>query len=411
MRRLGRSTTATTLLAGLVLSACAAGSDSGGPVDDAQGGSQADPASEVDTTCEQTTAGVTEASATEEPFPWDDPQAAVLPAFDTSEIISGGPPPDGITPIDSPCVVSVEAADQWLEDQESVMVVEVGDEARAYPLAIMTQHEIANDVLGGVPVAVTYCPLCNSGLAFEREVTTGATPELDGEVWDFGTSGRLLRSNLVMYDRQTRSLWSQFTGTALWGDPDVVGTELERLPTQVLAWETFRDTFPDGTVLGRDSMPGRSYGRNPYPTYEDNPSAFLFRGEFSQELDPNERVVGLGEEGTAVAIPLERLREEQVITVPVGEEMVTVAWTSGQASALDQPRVADGRDVGQTGAFLVEELEPQGDGEFLDPSTGAVHNITGETIEGDAPPLELVPIDDTFWFVWFAFRPDTAIAA
>ncbi len=410
MRRLAL----TTVLA-LALAACTAGGEDTTEAagDDVAAADRDEPAVGGDGggTCERSAGLERVEEPTDGPFPWDDPDATVGADVDTSEIISGGPPPDGIRPIDDPCVVPVDDADEWLADDESVMVVEVGDEARAYPLAIMTQHEIVNDVLGGTPVAVTYCPLCNSGLAFERVVDTGALPALDGEQWDFGTSGRLLRSNLVMYDRQTRTLWSQFTGTALWGDPAVVGTELARVPTQVLAWATFREAFPDGTVLGRDSVPGRSYGRNPYPGYEDNPSRFLFRGEFDDRLDPDERVVGLGEEGTAVAVPLSVLRELEAVTVPVGGEDVTVVWTPGQASALDSAAVAEGRDVGQTGAFLVAALEPLGDGRFRDPATGAVHDVTGRTVEGDAADLVAVPLDDTFWFVWFAFRPDTAIAA
>ena len=342
------------------------------------------------------------AASPETPFPWDDPDAVSLEGFDPAEIIPGGPPPDGIRPIDEPCVEPVPAGGAWLADDEGVLVVELDGEARAYPLAIMTQHEIVNDRLAGVPITVTYCPLCNSGLAFERTI--------DGEVWDFGTSGRLLRSNLVMYDRQTRTLWSQFSGEALWGDPAVVGQELERVPTQVLPWDTFRTAYPDGTVLSRDSFPTRSYGRNPYVGYEDDPSDFLYRGPTDERLDPNERVVGIGEEGDAVAIPLSLLRAERVVTVELDDGPVTVVWAPGQASAIDDSEVAGGRDVGQTGAFAVDALEPAGDGRFVDPATGAVHDVTGATVEGAAPPLTRVPLDDTFWFVWFAFRPDTAIA-
>ncbi len=335
-------------------------------------------------------------------YPWDAIDVTTVEGFDTSEVLPGGPPPDGILPIDAPCVESVAAADTWLTDPESVLVVEVGDVARAYPLAIMTQHEIVNDELGGEPLTVTYCPLCNSGIAFERT--------LDGEAWSFGTSGRLLRSNLVMYDRQTRTLWSQFTGEALWGDPAVVGRELVRVPTQTLGWATFREAFPDGTVLSRDSVPGRAYGANPYPSYEDNPSSFLFRGERSDALSPDERVVGVGDDQDAVAVPLSVLMEDEAVTVEVGGRALTIVWTPGQVSALDSREVADGREVGQTGAFAVDGLEPMGDGRFRDPATDAVHDVTGRTLDGNAPSLEAVALDDTFWFVWFAFRPDTRIA-
>ena len=387
----------------LLATACGAGDESAGSVEDARDDPAATGAD--DTGCSPTTDGLTGAppAPTATPFPWDDPDAVSLDGFDPSEVRRGGPPPDGIRPIDEPCIEPVPSGGRWLADDESVLVVELDGAARAYPLAIMTQHEVVNDRLAGVPLLVTYCPLCNSGLAFERTI--------DGEVWDFGTSGRLLRSNLVMYDRQTRTLWSQFSGTALWGDPDVVGRELERLPTQVLPWDTFRAAYPDGTILSRDSFPGRSYGRNPYAGYEDDPSSFLYSGPTDRRLDPDERVVGVGEEGDAVAVPLARLRVERVVTVELDEGPVTVVWAPGQASAVDRAQVADGRDVGQTGAFAVDELEPAGDGRLRDPATGAVHDVTGATVEGDAPPLARVPLDDTFWFVWFAFRPETAIAS
>jgi hypothetical protein len=142
-------------------------------------------------------------------FPWSLDEPVVREGFDFSRVISGGPEPDGIRPIDAPCFDRVETADAWLQPQSPVLVVEIGDDRRAYPLAIMTQHEIVNDVIGGEPIVVTYCPLCNSGLAFERTV--------DGQVLDFGTSGRLYQTNLVMYDRQTKTLWSQFTGEAVVG--------------------------------------------------------------------------------------------------------------------------------------------------------------------------------------------------
>jgi hypothetical protein len=337
------------------------------------------------------------------PFPWEAiGEVALLDGFDPAEVLPGGPPPDGILPVDTPCTVDVATADAWLQDDESVLLVEVGGEARAYPLAIMTQHEIVNDVLAGVPLTVTYCPLCNSGLAFERV--------LDGEAWDFGTSGRLLRSNLVMYDRQTRTLWSQFSGTALWGDPAVVGRELVRVPTQLLGWSTVRESRPDATVLGRASVPGREYGSNPYPGYEGTGSGFLFRGPTDERLDPDARVVGLGDGDAAVALPLDRLREERAVRLNVDGAAVSVVFAPGQASALDAASVADGVEVGQTGAFAVDRLEPDGDGRFLDPATGAVHDVTGRVVEGDAPDLVRVPLDDTFWFVWFAFHPGTAIA-
>lgn len=344
-------------------------------------------------------------------FPWDRPDPAVLEGFDFSRVISGGPPPDGIRPIDDPCFDSIAAADEWLEPQSPVMVVELGDDERAYPLAIITQHEIVNDVIGGEPVVVTYCPLCNSGLAFERTV--------EDQVLDFGTSGRLYQANLVMYDRQTKSLWTQFTGRAVVGE-DFVGTELVRVPTALLGWEDFKQAAPDGVVLSRESMPGRDYGRNPYPGYEGRGDSFLFEGPRDERLPPNSRVVGLGTDRDPVAIALEHLREQRVVDLEVDGDPLTVWWAPGQASALEDSSVDGGSDVGSTGAF-VRTLEdgteldfaPSGDDEslFVDEQTGSAWNLLGEAVDGElaGTELEVISRDDTFWFVWFAFQPDTEI--
>ncbi len=194
------------LVSSLVATACA-GSPADGP-GAAPGGT-----SEDATAPQPGTSGLPLCPAGD--FPWESGagsacEPVTAAGFDYDEIISGGPPPDGIPPIDDPRFDDQAAGDLWLADVSPVMAVSIGGEARAYPLGILTWHEIVNDVVSGVPIAVTYCPLCNSGLVFDRRV--------DDDVLDFGTSGRLYRSNLVMYDRQTRTLWSQFSGTALWGD-------------------------------------------------------------------------------------------------------------------------------------------------------------------------------------------------
>ena len=175
------------------------------------------------------------------------------PLLDPDLVVSGGPPPDGIPAIDEP---TFQRADQvgWLEDEEPVLSLTVGEETRAYPLQVMTWHEIVNDTVDDVPVAVTYCPLCNSGVAFEREV--------DGRVLSFGTSGMLYADNLVMYDRQTESLWPQLTGQAAIGA--LTGQQLVAIPMGVVAWTDFRDANPTALVLTRDTGFDRPYGSNPY---------------------------------------------------------------------------------------------------------------------------------------------------
>lgn len=419
---------ASAALAAVILAACGQAADTpGGSGDTAAGGpdaaglpgsgSTAEPVPADEEPCtplEELPGGdVANAPVDEDAeFPWNRDDPVVAEGFDFDEIISGGPPPDGIRPIDEPCFTDVETADAWLAPQSPVMTLEAGGETRAYPLAIMTRHEIVNDVLGGEPLVVTYCPLCNSGLAFERTV--------DGRVLDFGTSGRLFRTNLVMYDRQTKSLWIQFTGRAVVGE-DFVGTELTRLPTSLVSWEQFKGSFPDGLVLSRNTGLSSSYGSNPYVGYEDRGSTFLYRGPRDERIDPETRIVGLTgpEDGDAVAVVLDHLRDERVVEVTVAGEPVVVFWAPGTASALDTADIDQGRDVGQTGTFRPEgpdgtrlTFQPAGEpARFTDQETGSTWNLFGEAVSGplEGAELEEVSRDDTFWFVWFGFQPETRL--
>jgi hypothetical protein len=212
-----------------------------------------------------------------------------------SEVLSGGPPKDGIPAIDAPRFVDVAEADQWLAAVEPVVLVRVGDESRAYPIQILMWHEIVNDSLGGIPLLVTFCPLCNTAIAFERE--------FDGQVLDFGTTGRLRFSNLIMYDRQSESWWQQATGDAIAGD--YAGSRLSFYPASIISWGAFKAGYPDGTVLSRQTGYSKPYGNNPYLGYDDiEQLPFLYRGQPTPgHLAPMVRVLTLELGGEAVAYP------------------------------------------------------------------------------------------------------------
>ena len=346
----------------------------------------------------------------EEPaWPWDlAAEGEEVPAsVPLEEIRPGGPPPDGIPPIDDPVFESVTDASEWLEPQDPVLVVDHGGQARAYPLAVLTYHEIVNDVIAGDPVLVTYCPLCNSGLVFD--------PVVDGEVLDFGTSGRLWHSNLVMYDRATRSLWSQFTGEAIIGER--LGADLERLPMQMVALSEFEARWPDGAVLSRDTGHSRPYGDNPYVGYDSSDSPFLFDGDTDGSLPQMARVVTTGGDGDPVAYPWEALERERVIADVVDGDPAVVLWAPGTASALDSASISDGEDIGAAGVFRSavdgDELsfDPEGDERFRDAETGSTWTVLGEAVDGPlaGTQLERMTHDDTFWFVQHAFRPETRV--
>lgn len=336
-----------------------------------------------------------------------DDDALPEPLINTAEIISGGPPPDGIPPIDDPKFQAAGTVD-WLEDDEPVLALEVEGEWRAYPVQILTWHEIVNDTIAGIPVAVTYCPLCNTAIAFDRRS--------EDRVLDFGTSGRLYRSALVMYDRQTESMWAHFTGNAVAGF--LTGTELQAFPMSTVSWSDFRDTAPeDALVLSRDTGHDRDYGRNPYPGYDDVDSQpFLFEGEVDGRLAAKERIVGIESDGDAVAVRTEELADAGVVEVELAGELITVWWKPGTASALEAGSVAAGRDVGATGVFEATFdgrtlTFTGGDGEFTDDQTESTWDIFGVATAGEleGTRLQAVTHVDTFWFAWAAYLPETTL--
>ena len=323
-----------------------------------------------------------------------------------SEIFSGGVPRDGIPPIDNPQFVSIDEADQWLEDQEPVFVVTVNEETRAYPLQIMTWHEIVNDEVGGVPVAVTFCPLCNSAITFDRR--------LDGTVYDFGVSGKLRNSDLIMWDRQTESWWQQLTGEAIAGK--LVGEQLTFIPTQLVAWADFVETFPERQVLSRETGHSRPYGQNPYTGYDSDQSPFLFSGETDTRLAAVDRVVAVDLNGEFVAYPYKVLAEQNVAVDTVGGQEVVVFWQAGTTSALDAASIANSRDVGAAAVYnpIVngQTLTFTWDGErFVDDQTGSRWNIFGQATEGELAGTQLEPVTHAnhFWFAFSAFFPEARV--
>ena len=349
------------------------------------------------------------ASPTEDvPSALDDPadERFPEPLLDPDELLAGGPPPDGIPSIDEPTFLPADEV-EFLADDEPVLALEVQGESRAYPVQVLIWHEIVNDTIDGVAVAVTYCPLCNSAVAYDRRV--------DDRVLEFGTSGMLYNSALVMYDRQTESLWSHFTGQAVIGH--LTGAQVDVFPMATVSWADWRDANPDGLVLSRDTGHDRYYGTNPYPGYDDVDTApFMFDGAVDGRLAAKERVVGVESSDDAVAVRLDRLSDRGVIEIDLADRRLVVWAQPGTASALDDATVAGGQDVGATGVFVpvadgqTLSFERHGDG-FLDAATGTRWNVLGEAVDGPLAGAALEPVAhfDTFWFAWAAFQPDTLI--
>lgn len=251
------------------------------------------------------------------------------------EIISGGPPKDGIPSIDKPSFVPAGDA-KGLANNDPVLTIQIGNVARTYPLQILIWHEIVNDTIAGRPVSVTYCPLCNSGIVFDRRI--------GGKILDFGTTGKLRNSDLVMYDRQTESWWQQFTGEAIVGS--MTGEKLKTIPARLESFADFRARFPDGQVLAKPSN-RRPYGRNPYAGYDSSKLPFLYSGEMPKGIEPLARVIVVRQpDKKPVIVAMAHVRARKSVTIAG----IRLTWKPGQASALDKSRIASGRDVGSVTA-------------------------------------------------------------
>ena len=261
-------------------------------------------------------------------YEWPDTDFKKTSIENWVEIMSGGPPKDGIPAIDDPQFIFV-SEDDYILDREPVITVEIeGELPRAYPIRYLTWHEIVNDQIGDVPVAVTFCPLCNSGITFDRRV--------GDQVLSFGVSGKLRNSDMVMYDRETQNWWQQAIGTGIVGE--MTGVELTTLPTWMESWAQYEARNPDGLVMAMPPF-GRAYGANPYVGYDSSTRPFLYSGENPpHDIPPLVRVIRVGDR----AWPMTRVRE----LGEVSEEGVTITWSEGQASALDGRSIAQSREVG-----------------------------------------------------------------
>ena len=322
------------------------------------------------------------------------------------EFISGGPPRDGIPPLDDPTFVAVGAEE--INDREPVVAIEIDGQARAYPLQILIWHEIVNDELAGRKVAVTFCPLCYTAVAFDRM--------LDGRELTFGTTGNLRFSDLVMWDRQTETWWQQFSGEAVVGE--LTGKRLDQVPAQLISMGEFASRYPDGQQLSRDTGHDRPYGDNPYQGYDDvDQPPFLLEGaELDQRLQPKARVVTVEGGRDFVAVPFAALREQRVINAKVGPLPFVAWWRPGTTSALNASTIRDSDDVGSAVVLdrrvdgRVLTFEEAGD-TLRDRETGTTWNAAGEAVEGAllGERLRRVPHDAPFWFAVGAFRPDARI--
>ncbi len=273
-----------------------------------------------------------------------------------SKIISGGPPKDGIPSIDKPQFVGVEEADKWIEDNELVLAIIYKGVKRVYPLQILVWHEIVNDKIANDPFLITYCPLCGSGIAYERTVEiNGANIETE-----FGTSGKLYNSNLVMYDRRTETYWTQIDGLAIVGE--LTGQELKEVSVDTVVWRDWKIAHPDSQVLSQDTGFERAYGKDPYGSYYENSNLFFPVENEDGRIHPKTVVFGI-----EVDEKYKAYREDDVVKSGLIEDTI-----NGVNIKIERDK---------TGVVKV------------------VNEVSGK---------EIVKERD-FWFAWYAFHPDTEL--
>lgn len=331
--------------------------------------------------------------------------------IDLEELLVGIPlsdPRDAIPPIDNPQFEAVSESN-WIQDPEPGVLIEIEGDARFYPLSVMTRHEIVNDEVGGIPVAVTYCPLCNTALVFDRR--------FEGETLRLGVSGLLRNSDLVMWDDVTQTLWQQVTGEAIVGEH--AGKSLTPLASAIVRWADFRDTHPDGQALSSDQGFGLVYGSNPYEFYSSRGRPYNFySGEIDDRFPALERVVGISVNGIDKAYPFSLINKVQVVHDNLaGQELVVFWGASDTADALDSGLIADAIGIG-TGIVYNPVVDGErltfvasGDTEFVDNETGTTWSILGKATSGElaGKELELLPHRNEFWFAWQAFFPDAEV--
>ena len=300
------------------------------------------------------------------------------------QIVSGGPPPDGIPSIDNPKFIPVQEANKYLEGSELVLGLNINGDVRAYPLQILVWHEIVNDKVGDIPVAVTYCPLCFTNQVFNRTMDTR-------QILEFGTSGKLYNSNLVMYDRTTKSLWSQAMAQAIVGK--LAGVRLDRIPFDVAYWKEWKQLYPDSKILSRDTGSTRPYGADPYGDYYTNKDVLFPVSNSDDRLGLKEIVVGFENEGQYKAYKLQEIENKKVINDQINSKPLTLFSLHPFMVRAYDP-VIDGQ--------VLEFSYNAKDQNFIDKQTNSLWNFEGKAISGQMKEKQLtrLPFDEGFWFEW-----------
>lgn len=305
------------------------------------------------------------------------------------QIRGGGPPKDGIPSIDDP-KFAITAESQFMSDDDVIVGLNLNGESRAYPLSILVWHEIVNDKLGKTPVAITYCPLCYTTQVFDRTII--------GQEVEFGTSGKLYNSNLVMYDRLTDSYWSQSLGIAIKGE--LAGTKLERIPFDVMQWKDWKQLYPDTVVLTTETGHVRSYETDPYGDYYTDSRIIFPVSNKDPRMHVKEIIIGVEQDGLFKAYKQRDIESAKIINDVIGEkELVLMSLFKDNSRAFYRQIDGNLLEFSYTEDKIIDEM------------TGSEWNYEGVATSGQLKGAQLVrvPFDPSFWFEWVAIHPQTEV--
>ena len=328
-------------------------------------------------------------------------------SIDYNDLISGGPPRDGIPPIDNPTFETIQEAKSWLKDDEPLIFVNINNKSKAYPLQVLIWHEIVNDEIADKKISVTFCPLCNASIVFHRTIK--------GKDYDFGTSGLLRHSDLVMYDRQSESLWQQFTGTAIVGD--MLGEKLQMINSSIVSFKDIYTNFTETKILSKDTGFRRDYGQNPYVGYDNiNDSPFMLKTKVDSRLAPMIRVATISIDNKNKAYSYSKMKEINLLNDSFENQELILFYKENVTSALDKEEIAQSK---YSGTVLIYDSKLNDEilefyykeNSFYDKQTNSKWNIFGKAIEGKLKGEQLKPIKhgSHFWFAWVVFKPETVV--
>ena len=314
-----------------------------------------------------------------------------------NDVFDGGPGKDGIPSIDNPQFSLVSEVD-FLENRDLVIAVKVDDDIKIYPHPILDWHEIVNDEVGGKPLAITYCPLTGTGIAWERDLG-------NGEVTTFGVSGLLYNTNLIPYDRTSDSNWSQMQLQAVNGQR--AGQRIQTYPVVETSWQTAKGLYPEAMVLNTNTSFSRDYDRYPYGDYRTNDDLLLFPiDNVDERLPAKDRGLGILINGETKFYPLTLFNTNSVILDQfAGKDLLLLGNQNDNYVVAFEQQLPDGTTITPIATPITS------DGMMVD-TEGNVWNLFGEAVSGPRTGSQLQQVESYigFWFAWATFYPDIEIA-